>query len=1704
MKKIVIHFISLIFVNICFTFNLQAQTPCSAMIVATKGGNSIANFGTVCKGDNISLSINDNLSSPKTYAWSSNTNGGTMDNTTVTIPSSGAAISFSVTVTEDAPNTGVCTQNITLLISNVNVSASNSTVNNATCEGAPLSISASGGTSYSWSGGSGTIVSPNNFNSNVTGATVGTHKYTVIVTDNDGCTASASTSITINPKPTVSASVSPTNVSPGAAVTVSATSTSTVSYIWSSSPSGTNNNTQSFTANPTGTTTYFVTVTNTTTGCTNTASAVVNVTAPVSSTATASNPTVCPGGLTILNANAAGGIGSYTYSWSNGASSATANVNPTQTTTYTVTVTSGTQTTTSSVTITVVNKPSLPTPSNVSICAGLQAKVSFSAGTDKAVFDWTNTNTNIGLAASGSSSNDGISFLTTNLTTNPISGTIKVKPKLINGANVCEGDEVSFTIIVKPTPTTPKITDLSQNNSCGVKVYKAESNIGSYNWTSSPTGIINNLTASQITVSSPGSISVTASLDGCVSAISSVNDISIQSQVVAPGKPTIAGNKTAICLGSSITLSVPSPSNDYDYEWSGEPLGAGLGGEKTPMITIKPSSVGTFKYKVLRRNKITLCPSAFSEEVSLTVYDRPREANISTSDKFVCENTNATIRLEAKGGTPPYTFTVNGEAKTNDFSALITSKKDFTLTKLVDANSCEQDPAPNKTVSVDIATRPSNDVAITSDAPNGACVDASVIITLAGKGGSSNDYKFTYKLNGVEKTISGQDGQAVIPTKMPQGGLNIIVTKIAIGSCDEAVNKSLKIEANPTPVLTVSALGLSGQELSACKNADINLNVTSNIASNNSFQWIGAVTPTGAKNGTASGKATDGTITVKLTEQGCTGEQVINVKTKPLPDITIDTEAGKPRCETRPINLIVKAQNGIILNSYSWNNGLITPSINITPTQKIQKYSVSVTSTDGCLGNGFIDITGAALPSTELKFTKSGGVDSFSLGNNISICANQFLEFILDQKNSYDWGSSNGTLTNNIFRTPNLTAGSYPYSFVVKNKTSQCESDKKTFNVDVGVTLPVKIEVQNGSKNAKGEAVSCNGSQVTLKADAIASSYSWTKDGFIFTGNNAQQITQNKQGTYKVIADDKGCKGEATITLKEATIGKPTISNIDKSICSGQKEVTLNVTPNGGTSPYKYTWSDNVNSADVSANTKDQLKIIPTTGDNEIQREYTVIVTDNDGCTATEKENITVKPVPNNKIQLGESSGNVANDGRICVGQSVTLSLLGNQKINKIEWEGLTSGSNLPIYTFIPTKTITTFAKNVENSFGCILAKTEEATVTVVQKPQLSANWKSKICIDNVLDIKLTYTAPSEPANVTFKSLSAYSTAPNKDSIVKKSTTTLIGDVIFRIKKANFNDAGLYGIIVTDSEGCVDSIKQQIDVVEIPRPVIVTNTSEGKTPCKGQTVFYRVERPLTGNTITWEGLDALKAVADYDSTTYKPMLKVTWKESALGIAKIQVKQSIGQQGTAGGACEGTDVMDISISNSTATQITPGFKFYPVNNIIYSLDNKASCYQWGKVMKETGEFVPIPNETFQAYVRGANYFDDKVNNDTTKFKIAVLVGDGKDGKCTCASLFISAKHREEGGTTTTEKVPLTLYPNPNNGTFNLKASDLSFESFNLQIFDVVGRLVHQEEIATPKGVLQTEIQPNITTQGVYFAVMNVGGKRYKTLKFVVQY
>lgn len=253
----------------------------------------------ICDGQSAQLNNPNSLGSG-TYAWTPATG---LSNAAA--PSPTANINSSETYTLNYTSNNGCSASDDVTV-NVNP---NPTANAGTdvtiCEGEQTSLTASGGTSYSWTP-AGSLDDANV--SNPTASPANTTTYTVTVTDANNCSATDDVEVEVVPAPTVDAGVDE-DICEGDVVQLSATGTGT--FVWMPNQDLSNASVQNPDASPTTTTTYFVTLTDAN-NCSATDSLVVNVDAiPVADFA--DPPAACDGSPVQFTDNSTGNIATYTW-----------------------------------------------------------------------------------------------------------------------------------------------------------------------------------------------------------------------------------------------------------------------------------------------------------------------------------------------------------------------------------------------------------------------------------------------------------------------------------------------------------------------------------------------------------------------------------------------------------------------------------------------------------------------------------------------------------------------------------------------------------------------------------------------------------------------------------------------------------------------------------------------------------------------------------------------------------------------------------------------------------------------------------------------------------------------------------------------------------------------------------------------------------------------------------------------------------------------------------------------------------------------------------------------------------------------------------------------------------------------------------------------------------------------------------------------
>ncbi|MFZ1751177.1 MAG: T9SS type A sorting domain-containing protein [Saprospiraceae bacterium] len=279
---------------------------CTATASKTVSINSlpiitISGVDAICNGESTTLQA----SGGNTYIW----NSGESTASISVSPSNNTT--YTVTATDANGCVAIASKTVTIHA----IPAGSISGNNVLCAGETTTLTASGGSIYTWNNGSSTA----SISVNPTATTT----YTVTVTDQNGCKANTRVTVTVNPLPVITI-VGNESICHGENTTLQAFGGG--SYAWS-----TGSATASITINPLVTTSYTVTVVDSK-GCSATKVATVNVyPMPIATINGAS--TVCIGSSTTLTAT-----GGTQYLWNTGATSSAINVSPNTSTTYTVTV----------------------------------------------------------------------------------------------------------------------------------------------------------------------------------------------------------------------------------------------------------------------------------------------------------------------------------------------------------------------------------------------------------------------------------------------------------------------------------------------------------------------------------------------------------------------------------------------------------------------------------------------------------------------------------------------------------------------------------------------------------------------------------------------------------------------------------------------------------------------------------------------------------------------------------------------------------------------------------------------------------------------------------------------------------------------------------------------------------------------------------------------------------------------------------------------------------------------------------------------------------------------------------------------------------------------------------------------------------------------------------------------------------------------
>lgn len=235
----------------------------------------------------------------------------------------------------------------------------------------------------------------------------------------------------------------------------------------------------------------------------------------------------------------------------------------------------------------------------------------------------------------------------------------------------------------------------------------------------------------------------------------------------------------------------------------------------------------------------------------------------------------------------------------------------------------------------------------------------------------------------------------------------------------------------------------------------------------------------------------------------------------------------------------------------------------------------------------------------------------------------------------------------------NLAAGTY--YITVEGFSSLSEGDftleiSKSCNLSV-VLNPVELEC--------GYNISCNGlndgvamSTVTNSCGALM--YNWSD------GSTTPDLLGVAAGNYSVlVTDDFGCSSSASVTLTEPNALNVS-AGIDQTVYYGYTPLScadLSGSASGGCAEYSFSWSG----SGLGTIQGEDITVCPS-----LSSDYTLTVTDQNGCSESDAVNVCVVDVicfagnsQNQKVEICHApQGNLGNAQTICVNESAVAAHL--------------------------------------------------------------------------------------------------------------------------------------------------------------------------------------------------------------------------------------------------------------------------------------------------------------------------------------------------------------------------------------------------------------------------------------------------------------
>ena len=755
--------------------------------------------------------------------------------------------------------------------------------------------------------------------------------------------------------------------------------------------------------------------------------------------------------------------------------------------------------------------------------------------------------------------------------------------------------------------------------------------------------------------------------------------------------------------------------------------------------------------------------------------------------------------------------------------------------------------------------------------------------------------------------------------------------------------------------------------------------------------------------------------------------------------------------------------------NYTWSNGGATRCISPTSTGT---YTVTATSGNGCTASDSQSLTVYTSPS----ITVTGPPSKCSNGTE-QLC-------VPAGYSVYSWSNGgNGTCI-----SPTVS-GTYTATVTDANGCTASASQPMTVHTAPAITIT-------------GPATACPGSNPQLCVAGGYSSYSWTG------GGSSNCISPVATGNYTAtVTDGFGCTGSSSQMITIFTAPSVTITG-PSSACDGQAAQLC--TPTGFIS---YNWSNGgTNNCITPASTGS----------------YTAIVTDGNGCTASNNFSFTLKALPLSTISGPSSSCNgVA--AQLCAPAGNAFYLWSNNSNNSCistatsgvysvvvtGSNGCTSSSSFPLTVFPP------YAMTVSGPTTACSGSNIQLCASSGNYTYLWSNGSTTACINPTLSG--TYTVVSTSINGCTKSaskgLTVYSplnaritgpssacigsTIPLCGSNGSSSYTWSTGETTDCI---NVNSNGVYTVTISDLHNCTASASQAVTF--------------------SSSFSFNIVGPISGCTGSNSELCVPTGYTSYVWNTGE--LTECISVNTPGNYSVTVSDPVG--------CMSTDSFDLAFNPPPSVNITGGSSIICKNSLTSWCSTPGfPTYMWSNggtqscviVFKDTTYTVQVTDTngctaTASASLVVVNISPEIIQSNlllicdtfNTQYTYSWLI-NGLSSGCSgdsCTPTFTGTysvivndtvsgcsetatyNYIDIGINKIENNFGITIYPNPFTGNeFKLDLINFNSQKTNVEIFNSMGSVIFKDEFIVTSDLFSHTITLPFKITGVYYAYIRSKGR-----------